>query len=73
MMPASESTPTLSSWLLFSRSQDTRRSAELPRSRAIAAARLRELAPYAALLVLPGGSLMALVLWLYHRQRRVAG
>ena len=73
MMPASESTPTLSSWLLFSRSQDSQRSAELPRSSAIAAARLRELAPYAALLVLPGGSLTALVLWLYHRQTRVAG
>jgi hypothetical protein len=36
-------------------------------------ARLRELAPYAALeLVLPGGSLMALGLWLYRRQRRAA-
>jgi len=73
MMPASESTPTIGSWLLFSRSQDTQRGAELPRSSAIAAERLRELAPYAALLVLPGGSLMALLLWLYHRQKRVAG
>jgi hypothetical protein len=34
--------------------------------------RLRELAPYAALLALPGGSLMALSLWLYRRQRRGA-
>jgi len=35
-------------------------------------ARLRELAPYAAIeLVLPGGSLMALLLWLYRRQRNV--
>jgi hypothetical protein len=34
-------------------------------------AKLREFAPYAALeLVLPGGSLMALGLWLYRRQRR---
>jgi len=36
-------------------------------------ARLREFAPYAAMeLVLPGGSLMALGLWLYRRQRRAA-
>jgi len=35
-------------------------------------ARLREFAPYAAIeLVLPGGSLMALALWLYRRQRKV--
>jgi hypothetical protein len=72
MMPASESTPTLSSWLLFSRSQDTQRSAALQRSSAITAESLRELAPYAAMLVLPGGSLMALVLWLYRRQKKVA-
>jgi hypothetical protein len=32
-------------------------------------AKLREFAPYALLeLVLPGGSLMALALWLYRRQ-----
>jgi hypothetical protein len=72
MMPASEATPTLSSWLLFSRSQDTQCSAPQRRSSAIAAARLRELAPYAAILVLPGGSLMALALWLYRRQKKVA-
>jgi hypothetical protein len=72
MMSAGESTPTLSSWLLFSRSQDTQRSAALQRSSVITAARLRELAPYAAILVLPGGSLMALVLWLYRRQKRLA-
>jgi hypothetical protein len=35
---------------------------------AIVAAKLRDLAPYAAMeLVLPGGSLMALLLWLYRR------
>jgi len=34
-------------------------------------AKLRELAPYAAMeLVLPGGSLMALLLWLYRRQKK---
>ncbi len=35
-----------------------------------AVAGLRELAPYAAIeLILPGGSLVALALWLYRRQR----
>jgi hypothetical protein len=35
---------------------------------AAAAAKLRDLAPYALMeLVLPGGSLMALLLWLYRR------
>jgi hypothetical protein len=34
-------------------------------------AKLRDLAPYAVIeLVLPGGSLMALLLWLYRRQKR---
>jgi hypothetical protein len=34
-------------------------------------AKLRDLAPYAAMeLVLPGGSLMALLLWLYRRHRK---
>jgi hypothetical protein len=33
--------------------------------------KLRELAPYAAIeLVLPGGSIMALLLWLYRRQKK---
>ena len=32
---------------------------------------LRQLAPYAAIeLLLPGGSLIALCLWLYHRHNR---
>jgi hypothetical protein len=36
--------------------------------------KLRDLAPYAAIeLVLPGGSLMALLLWIYRRQRKVSG
>jgi hypothetical protein len=36
-------------------------------------ARLREIAPYAALeLILPGGSLMAILLWLYRRQKRTS-
>jgi hypothetical protein len=38
---------------------------------AAAVAKLRELAPYAAIeLVLPGGSLIALLLWLYRRHGR---
>jgi hypothetical protein len=40
---------------------------------AVVVAKLREFAPYAAIeLVMPGGSLMALALWLYRRQRRAA-
>jgi hypothetical protein len=36
-------------------------------------ARLRAVAPYALLeLILPGGSVMALLLWLYRRQRKAA-
>jgi hypothetical protein len=36
-------------------------------------AKLREFAPYVAIeLVMPGGSLMALGLWLYRRQRKVS-
>jgi hypothetical protein len=67
MMSASESTPTLSSWLAFNPNRD----APLMRGghRAAVVERLRELAPYAALLALPGGSLLALSLWLYRRQR----
>jgi hypothetical protein len=35
--------------------------------------KLKDLAPYAALeLVMPGGSLMALALWLYRRKRKAA-
>jgi hypothetical protein len=71
MMSASESTPTLLSWLVFNRSRDAQRSAALRRSGAITAARLRELAPYAAILVLPGGSVMALLLLLSRRQKRM--
>jgi hypothetical protein len=38
----------------------------------LAIAKLRVLAPYAAIeLVMPGGSLMALLLWVYRRQKKV--
>jgi hypothetical protein len=40
---------------------------------AVVVAKLREFAPYAAMeLVLPGGSLMALGLWLYRRQKKAS-
>jgi hypothetical protein len=72
MMSASESTPTLSSWLVFNPGRDAQRGTA-PRMwsghRTAVVARLQELAPYAALLALPGGSLLALVLWFYRRQR----
>ena len=36
--------------------------------------KLRDLAPYAALeLVMPGGSVMALLLWLYRRRKQADG
>jgi hypothetical protein len=35
-------------------------------------AKLREFAPYAAILMLPGGSVMAVLLWLYRRQKKVS-
>jgi hypothetical protein len=72
MMAASESTETFTSRLVFNRSRDAERRAA-PRMLYPAAvfAKLRALAPYAAILVLPGGSLMALLLWFYRRQKRV--
>jgi hypothetical protein len=42
----------------------------LTRWMARGAAALRDLAPYAAIeIILPGGSLMALILWLYRRRK----
>ena len=72
-MSATESTPTLMSWLTSNPNREERHG-RAPRMRsghgAAAFAYLRESAPYAAMLVLPGGSLMALLLWLYRRQKR---
>jgi hypothetical protein len=72
MMSASESTPSLSSWLLSNASRDAQHGTA-PRMwsshRAAVVARLRALAPYAAILMLPGGSMMALLLWIYRRQK----
>jgi hypothetical protein len=75
MTSASEPTPTLISWLVFNPGRDAQHGT-VPRmwsgDRAAVVARLRDLAPYAAILLLPGGSLMALLLWLYHRQKRAS-
>jgi hypothetical protein len=75
MISASESTPTLISWLIFKPSREAQHG-RAPRMwsgyRASVVAKLRTLAPYAGVLVLPGGSLMALLLWFYRRQRRAA-
>jgi hypothetical protein len=55
---------------------NARRTPVGPKLRAYTAAvlaRLRTVAPYALLeLILPGGSVMALLLWLYRRQRKAA-
>jgi hypothetical protein len=52
---------------------DTRKGTAPRRWRALSAvviARLRYLAPYAVIeLIMPGGSVMALLLWLYRRQK----
>jgi hypothetical protein len=50
--------------------------AEVPGKRGASAAavvgKLRAIAPYAMMeLILPGGSLMALLLWLYRRQKKL--
>jgi hypothetical protein len=74
MMSGSESTVTFTSRLVFNHSRDAQRRAA-PRMVYLAAvlAKLRAVAPYAAILVLPGGSLMTLLLWLYRRQNRGCG
>ncbi len=72
-MSASESTVIVN---MANRGRDAQcRTAQLTLSAYTAAvvAKLRDLAPYAALeLVLPGGSLMAFLLWLYRRQKRAS-
>jgi len=54
---------------------NARRTAVAPKLGAYTAAvvaKLRAVAPYALLeLILPGGSVLALLLWLYRRQRKV--
>jgi hypothetical protein len=72
MMSAGESTTIFTHRLSANASRDVQWSAARtlnPYTVAVVA-KLRVLAPYAAMLVLPGGSLMALLLWLYRRQRK---
>jgi hypothetical protein len=73
MMFAGESTATFNAGPEFTGTRGTLCRKPVRRWSALAAtvvARLRALAPCAAMLVLPGGSLMALLLWLYRRQRK---
>jgi hypothetical protein len=76
MMFASESTATFNACLgsIGSRGAPCRTARRtLSAYTAVVVAKLREFAPYAAMeLVLPGGSLMALGLWLYRRQRKIS-
>jgi hypothetical protein len=70
-MSARHSTPVFEPRLLFnsSRSAQHRTRPRVWRGYATAVVRLRELAPYLVMLVLPGGSVMALLWWLHRRQR----
>jgi hypothetical protein len=76
MMSASESSPTLLSWLVFNPERNgqhgTARRMWSRYTQAIVA-KVRELGPYAAIeLILPGGSLIAVLLWLYRRQKKAS-
>jgi hypothetical protein len=69
-MSASESSATLNSLLDAQRRAAPRKSGAHTAS---IVAILRKLAPYAAIeLIMPGGSVLALLLWLYRRQKRIA-
>ena len=74
MKSASESAPTLSSWLVFNPERNIQHGAVRwmwNRFTRVIVASVREFGPYAAIeLILPGGSLIALVLWLYRRQQK---
>jgi hypothetical protein len=76
MMSSIEPTQNLNAALVPSYSRYSRWMPVPPKFGAYAAAvigKLRELAPYAVIeLVLPGGSLMALLLWIYRRQKKVS-
>jgi hypothetical protein len=76
MMFSIKTPPTLNAELASDLSRHVRRTPAPRRLRALAAtivARLRDLAPYAVIeLVLPGGSVMALLLWLYRRQKKAS-
>jgi hypothetical protein len=71
-----ESTSPCNSRLLSNRGRYARPAAPWKLSAHTAAllARLRDVAPYAAIeLILPGGSLIALALWLYRRHKKEPG
>jgi hypothetical protein len=74
MMSAMESTSALNARLAPNGRRFGRRTPvalNLSAYTAAVVAKLRDLAPYALIeLVLPGGSLIALLLWLYRRQRK---
>jgi hypothetical protein len=74
MMSASEPTATFATRLVSNRGRDEHcRAAPRMVSAYVAAvvAKLRDLAPYAAIeLLVPGGSLMALLLWLYRQRKK---
>src|SRR5260370_33669077 len=76
MMSSIESAAFFGSRLMPNGSPYVRTSSAPRKLRAYAAAvlsRMRGLAPYAAIeLVLPGGSLLALLLWLYRRYKKNA-
>jgi hypothetical protein len=75
MMSSIESTSTFDARLVPNCSRSARWTpapAKLSAYTAAVVAKLKDLAPYAVIeLVLPGGSVMALLLWLYRRQRKV--
>jgi hypothetical protein len=74
MISSTESTSTFNAGLGADCSRYPRCMPGPHKLRAFAAAvvpKLRDLAPYALMeLVLPGGSVMALLLWLYRRQKK---
>jgi hypothetical protein len=76
MKSATESTSTFNTRPGSRGGRDAQRTPAILKlgvSAAAIVAKLRDLAPYALIeLVLPGGSLMALLLWLYRRQRKAA-
>jgi hypothetical protein len=75
MMSAIESISGLNARLTANGRRNWRRMLAVPNLGAYAAGvvvKLKALAPYALIeLVLPGGSVLALLLWLYRRQRRI--
>jgi hypothetical protein len=77
MMSSMESISTFDARSIPDRSRHARCAPAARKLSAYAAAvfaKLRALAPYAVIeLVLPGGSLMALLLWLYRRQKKAPG